>query len=325
MRRHPATVRSCCRCDYAASSRCSFRTALSGVVSTVRPVAAATCSAADDRLNCARATTSQLFQCARRLGRYAIMLRRVASVQRRQRVRRECGHQRHARCHGGELRRHRRQCRCECGQQSDAAGGTGLGHCLIDHRLVGLQHRHWREFVRTGIDAWAEGRAGEQNAVRAARHGVAGERQKAIGHRRCQRTITGEVSRQPIVQQVGQFRVGPKAREGCLDRGDGVLQGVDQRDTHRGSGCWVVRSIILRTAMAWWRKPLEVGGWHGIGRTQRDSSDGCCSRRVCAAANRGAVSKPPPASNALLVSLNIVVVGAEVRKTVIQNNTDYTD
>src|SRR5579871_3498230 len=107
----------------------------------------------------------------------AIVLGTVAAVQRRHRTISEFGLQLDG---GGKFARHRSERRRKRGQQPDLASTFGG---LLDHRLVRLQDRHRALFARHRLDAGAECRAGEEDAVRAGALGVAADAEKALGHR----------------------------------------------------------------------------------------------------------------------------------------------
>ena len=130
--------------------------------------------------------------------------------------------------HRGERRRKRRQ------QADLAAPRDGL----LDHRLVGLEHRHRRVRARNRFDAGAEGGAGEQDRVRSGAGRIAAESEEALGHGLGEPAVARQIGRQAVVEQVHQAGVGPKPREGGLDRHNRMFQGVDQGDAHaEQSGC----------------------------------------------------------------------------------------
>ena len=113
---------------------------------------------------------------------------------------------------------------------------------LLDHRLVGLQHRHRRVRAGDRLDAGAERRAGEQDGVRTGADGVAAERQEALGHGLGQPAVARQIGRQAVVEQIHQPGLRPKLCEGRPRSERSSVSG-------RGSGrcasdrAWVGRGI----------------------------------------------------------------------------------
>ncbi len=157
------------------------------------------------------------------LGHQRVVACAVAGVERGQRLRDQGRVQLGA---GGELGRHGLQRGREAGDQPDrAAQRHGVDH----HGLVGFQHGQRRMLARDGLDARAEGRAGEQDALAAAVDGVLRQARKTCVHRGVQPPAGGrQVGREAVVQQVHAHRFGPVARQGGVDGRDRMGQRVDQ-------------------------------------------------------------------------------------------------
>jgi hypothetical protein len=94
---------------------------------------------------------------------------------------------------------------------------------LLDHRFIGLVHRHRRLLARDGVNAKAEGR-------RYCR--VSSERQEAPGHCVGKLAITRQVGGQAVVAQIHQTGIRPKPSERRLDRRNRMFQGMDESDAH---------------------------------------------------------------------------------------------
>src|SRR6266436_696819 len=82
-------------------------------------------------------------------------------------------------------------------------GHAGRG--LLDHRFIGLEHRHRRLLARDGLNARAEGRACEKDCVRTGTGRVTSERQETSGHCVSKPAITRQVGRQAVVEQIHQM------------------------------------------------------------------------------------------------------------------------
>jgi hypothetical protein len=92
---------------------------------------------------------------------------------------------------------------------------TGIGACA--------RHR---------LDAGAEGRAGEQDRVRAGRGSVTSKREKAFGHRFRQPAVAREIGGETVVEQVHPNCLGPEPGKGFLGRHKRMFEGVDQSNAH---------------------------------------------------------------------------------------------
>ena len=134
---------------------------------------------------------------------------------------------RHHRDAGREFRRHGRDGALEGHEQADA---PPLGDRFLDHRLIGLEDRHGREVARAGLDAGAEGGAGEQDAIRPGARRIAREREEAFRHARREPPFAREVRREAVIQQVHQDLARPEPREGRFDRRGRMAERMDQRD-----------------------------------------------------------------------------------------------
>ena len=173
-----------------------------------------------------------VLQAARGGGDQPVMFGGVAPVQRGQRALDQARHQRDAGRDGGKLRRHGQQRGREGRYQPDPAAGAAQRDRFLDRRLVRFQDGHGGQVIGAGLDARAEGGAGEQDGVGRTRLLVARQGQEAIGHGVVQRALPSKVGREGVVEQVGGPDLGPEQGEGLLDRGDRVFQGVDQGDAH---------------------------------------------------------------------------------------------
>src|SRR5690349_1281043 len=94
----------------------------------------------------------------------------VAAIERGQRAYGEFWHDLDR---GRELPWHRRERRRKSCEQADPAA---LRDRLLDHRLIGFEHRLWRLLSRDRLDAGTEGRAGEQDSIGARACHVTSER-----------------------------------------------------------------------------------------------------------------------------------------------------
>ena len=87
--------------------------------------------------------------------------------------------------------------------------------------------------ARHGLDAGAEGRAGEQDGLTAAVHRVLRQARKALVHHGVQApSLGGQVGREAVVQQVHALGLGPVARQGGVDGLHRMGQCMDEGDAH---------------------------------------------------------------------------------------------
>ncbi len=105
--------------------------------------------------------------------------------------------------------------------------GDGLG----EHRLIRPQNRN-ADGLRRALDRGAEGRAGEQNRLGAARQRVAAQRIEASENPVGQLRGEGTVAAQQIVEQVDEIGLRPCLGEGVLDGPDSGRRGVDESDAY---------------------------------------------------------------------------------------------
>ncbi len=173
-----------------------------------------------------------------------------------------------------KLGRHRSERGREGGDQRDAAGTCACERDrIVDHRLVGLQHRPVGPASRHRVDARTERRAGEQDRRRAGVDRVAGEREEAPGHALVEPgRARGEVGRQAVVEQVHPPRLGPGARELGIDRRDRVRERVNQRDPDAGVSHVQARRTRVPSAVPATTRPARPARAQA-GRTSRARRD----------------------------------------------------
>ena len=125
----------------------------------------------------------------------------------------------------------------DCGQNRDPAPGI---QGLFDHRIIGLEHRD-RVFGDYRVDTGLEGRAGEQNRVRAAFDHVACMRGKRLVHAGDDALGFADPAKQAVIHQIADPGFGPVAGKGVHGRSHRVLVDAEQGDV--GLGHWILLGL----------------------------------------------------------------------------------
>ena len=122
-------------------------------------------------------------------------------------------------CHGGDRRR-------ESGKHADP---IALGKGRLEHGFVRLQDRH-RKFRLHAVDGWAEGRAGDEDAVGPDAMGIAAKIDEALYHAFRQITLPGAVNAQAVIEEVDGLSLGPALGEGLVDGLHRYRSGMKKND-----------------------------------------------------------------------------------------------
>ena len=171
-------------------------------------------------------TAAEVSRC--RFSNQPIMLGSISAIERRERT---IHHTQH-RSPGSlrKFRRHRLQCRCKARNQSDPATGA---NGLFDHCFIRLQHRQWCQVASHCFDPRTKSGAGEKHAVRACSRRISPKLKKPLGHPRCQRTISGEVRRKTIVEQIHYRHFRPEPLKRCVNWRRRMFECMDECKSHK--------------------------------------------------------------------------------------------